>query len=94
MLEVDSSGRDMVVVLPVPIMPVGYTRTLVTNIPDDEKGGVTKGLAPNWLAPAAKQFIVKIPGDLNAAAGTQTFKSTGDEGESGTIVAKWKFTRQ
>jgi hypothetical protein len=93
MLEVDSSGKDMVVALPVPIMPVGYTKTLATNIPDDEKGGVTKGLAPNWLAPAAKQFIVKIAGGLNSAAGTQTFKLTGEEGEGGTVIAKWKFTR-
>ena len=95
LLEVDTSRKDMVVVLPVPLMPLAYTRNLVTNLPDDdEKSGASKGLSPNYLAAAAKQFIVKIPGDLRSVSGTQTIKLTGNEGEGGTVVAKWQFTRQ
>jgi hypothetical protein len=95
MLEVDATRKDMVILLPVPLMPLDYTRTLTANLPDeDRKSGVSKGLAPNYLAKASERFTVSIPAGTNAMSGTRTLKLDGDDGEGGTLAIHWTFTRQ
>ena len=95
MFEVDSTRKDMVIMLPVPLMALDYTRTLTTNLPDDDrKSGVSKGLAPNYLSRASERFTVSIPAGTSSMSGTRTLKLNGDDGEGGTVTINWTFTRQ
>jgi len=94
MLEVASTRKDMVVMLPVPLMALDYSRTLTTNLPDeDRKSGVSKGLTSNYLSKATDKFTVTIPADLRTVSGTRTLKLDGDDGEGGTLTIHWSFTR-
>lgn len=92
MLEVDSYNKDMMVVLPVPLSKATYTRTLVTNIPD-ETGGTSELVMPPWMLKAQKPNPVAIPGDLKTVSGTQTYKVDGQQDAGGTITVNWTFTR-
>jgi hypothetical protein len=92
MIEVDSTGNDMVLQLPMPAAPLPITKTVTTTmIDDDAKGGPT--FASLWPS-NSKPITVKIPGDLKTVSGTQTTTIPGDQSESGTLTVNWKFTRQ
>ncbi|HYJ42191.1 MAG TPA: hypothetical protein VEW08_15465 [Steroidobacteraceae bacterium] len=92
MIEVDSTGRDMVLQLPMPAVPLPITRTVTTTmIDDDAKGGPT--FASLWPS-NSKPVTVAIPGDLKIVSGTQTTTVPGSQSEGGTLTVNWKFTRQ
>lgn len=89
MIEIDSTGRDMVLQLPMPVAPLPITRTVTTTlIDDDTKGGPT--VASLW--PTSKAITVTIPADLKTVSGTQTTTIPGNQAEGGTLVVNWKFT--
>lgn len=90
MLEVDGVGKDIVINLPVPLAPVGYTQTVTTTIPG-QKGGVTKLTGLPWTFHTNKPITVTIPGDLRSLSGTQTYKTEGSGADSGTLTVKWRF---
>jgi hypothetical protein len=92
LLEVDTVNKDMVLMMPVPLLPLAYTQTVTTSIPD-ETGGTTQSVAPLWLA-ATKQITVSIPSSVAKLSGTQTIPVAGDGAEGGTITVTWQFTRQ
>jgi len=90
MLEVDSTGRDMVLQLPMPLMPLPVTRTVTTTMMDDDaKGGPTFA---TLRMPSDKPITVAIPKDLKSLSGTQTITIPGNQAEGGTLVVNWKFT--
>lgn len=92
MLEVDSTGGDMVLSLPMPLAPLPITRTVTTTIIDDDsKGG--PGFAPLWTMPANKPITVKIPKDLAAVSGAQSIVIAGEQAGAGMLTVSWHFTR-
>jgi hypothetical protein len=92
MVEVDSTGHDMVLQLPMPAAPLPITRTVTTTmIDDDAKGGPT--FASLWPS-NGKPITVAIPADLKTVSGTQTTTIPGKQAEGGTLTVNWKFTRQ
>lgn len=91
MIEVDSTGHDMVLQLPMPALPLPITRTVTTTmIDDDTKGGPT--FASLWPS-NSKPITVAIPADLKTVSGTQTTTIPGNQAEGGTLTVNWKFTR-
>jgi len=91
MLEVDSTGRDIVLNLPMPLVPLPVTRTVTTTmIDDDAKGGPT---FVSLGSSANKPITVAIPGDLKTLSGTKTITIPGNQAEGGTLTVTWQFTR-
>jgi hypothetical protein len=87
MLEVDSTGRDMILQLPMPVMPLPVTKTVTTTLIDDDATGGT-GFAPLWTN---KPITVAIPADLKSVSGTQTIAVPGNQSEGGTLTVTWQF---
>jgi hypothetical protein len=91
MVEVDSTGRDMMLTLPMPLAPLPITRAVTTTIIDDDtKGG--PGVAPLWTMPANKPITVAIPAGIKSVSGTKTMAIPGSQAEAGTLTVNWKFT--
>jgi hypothetical protein len=91
-LEVDSTHKDLLAMLPVPLTPLTYTSTITTTIPD-EKSGSSKQVSPPWMTKGSKPDPVAIRGDLETVSGTQTYKVDGMEDAGGTLTVSWTFTR-
>ncbi len=91
MVEVDSTGRDMMLTLPMPLAPLPITKAVTTTIIDDDaKGG--PGVAPLWTMPANKPITVAIPANIKSVSGTKTIAIPGSQAEAGTLTVNWKFT--
>jgi hypothetical protein len=91
MVEVDSTGRDMMLTLPMPLAPLPITKAVTTTIIDDDtKGG--PGVAPLWTMPANKPITVAIPAGIKSVSGTKTIAIPGNQSEAGTLTVNWKFT--
>ncbi len=90
-LEIDSERKEIYIMLPLPLVGVGYTQQVTSDFPD-EKSGTSKGEArfPGMLKP----MTAAITGDLRNASGKQTIKMSGAEGEGGTLTVKWQFALQ
>jgi hypothetical protein len=90
-LEIDSEKKEIYIMLPVPLMGLGYAKQVTSDFPD-EKSGTSQGDArfPGQLKP----MTAAIAGDLRNASGTQTIKLNGAEGEGGTLTVKWQFALQ
>ena len=84
-VEVDSTGKTLTVVLPVPLSLLPYTETVSTNQPD-EKSGTSKQLLrfpPDDLKPVK----VALKGDGRDQSGTENIPVP-----NGTLTVRWKFT--
>jgi hypothetical protein len=84
-VEVDSTGKTLTVVLPVPLFPLPYTETVKTNSPD-KKSGTSQGMLrfpPNDLKP----LKVALKGDGRDQSGTETLPVP-----EGTLTVRWKWT--
>lgn len=92
MLEIDGSGKEILIKLPVPLGALTYTRQVTSDFPD-EKSGTSAGTLPS-MAGQQKTITVPLTGDLRAASGTQSFKVDGAEGEGGTMTVTWQFALQ
>ena len=92
LLEIDTAGKDMVIVLPVPLAPLTYTQTVTTNIPD-ETGSTKQSIAPLMFGGDMQRITVSIPGDAAKLSGTKSIPVKGDAGEGGTLTVNWQFTR-
>jgi hypothetical protein len=92
MFEVDSLKKDIFMTLPIPLAALSYTRDVVSDYPDEERGP-GQGVLTNLLD-KVKPITVVIPADLHSVAGTQTIKLDGQEGEGGTLTVKWQFSMQ
>ena len=92
MLEIDSVGKEIMIKLPVPLMPLSYSRQVTSDFPDEKSGASSGTLAS--MAGQQKTINVPLTGDLRTASGTQSFKMEGAEGEGGTMTVTWQFTLQ
>jgi hypothetical protein len=92
MLEVDSTGRDMMFTLPTPLVPLPINKTVTTTIMDDDATG-GPGFARLSGLPNNKPVTVAIPADLKSLSGTQSFAIKGSQAEAGTLTVNWTFTR-
>ena len=92
MLEVDSTGRDMMFTLPTPLVPLPINKTVTTTIMDDDATG-GPGFARLSGLPNNKPVTVAIPADLKSLSGTQSFAIKGSQSEAGTLTVNWTFTR-
>ena len=90
LLEVDSTGRDMVLNLPMPVVPLPVTKAVTTTIIDDDSTGGA-GFAQLWTN---KPITVAIPADLKSLSGTKTVTIAGNQAEGGTLTVNWQFTRK
>jgi hypothetical protein len=91
-LEVDSSRKDVVLSLPVPLGVAMVTRVLKSTVP-----GETSGTSQVPMSRAAGDFplqTVAIPGGLHNATGTLTARAQGAESEGGTYTVRWRLTVQ
>jgi hypothetical protein len=91
-LEVDSSGKNMLAMLPVPLSTLTYTSTVTTTIPD-ETSGTSQQVSPPWMMKGSKPDPVAIAGDLKTVSGSQTYKIDGHQDAGGTLTVNWTFTR-
>jgi hypothetical protein len=90
LLEVDSAKKEIYVTLPVPLTPISYSRAVVSDYPEEERGA-SEGVLVNLLR-EIKPLTATIPADLHAVSGTQSYKQKGVEGEGGTLTVKWQFS--
>jgi hypothetical protein len=93
MFEVDARKKDIVMTLPMPMMPLTYNREVMSDFPD-EASGSSQGIMQMTLGSAAKPMTVTIPGDLKTLSGTQQVKVDGVEGEGGTVTVRWTLAVQ
>jgi hypothetical protein len=91
-LEFDTVKKDLYITLPTPFLPLGYTRH-VTSDYDNEKNGSSLETLHN-LPGTLQPITVAITGDARKLSGTQTIKSAGKAGESGTLTVSWQFERK
>ncbi len=93
LLEVDSEKKDIVMMLPLPLAPLSFTRTLTTSIPDEKNATSKSDVMPiQWLM-KAQQITVAIPADLRTVTGSKTYPIEGQNEEKGTVTVNWTFTR-
>lgn len=92
LLEVDTVNNDMVIVLPTPLVPLKYTQTVTTNIPD-ETGSTQQSVMPLLLGGDMQRITVSIPSGVANLSGTQAIPVKGEGAEGGTLTVNWKFTR-
>lgn len=93
LLEVDAEKKDMIMMLPMPLAPLTYTRTLTTSIPDEKNEIRDADVMPIQWMMKAQQVSVAIPADLRTASGSKTYAIGGENEEKGTLTVNWTFTR-
>jgi hypothetical protein len=86
MWEVDAQKKDIVMMLPVPMMAGSYDREVKSDFPY-ESSGKSQGLMQMQFD--LKPITIVIPGDLKTLSGTQQIKANGAEGEGGVVNVKW-----
>lgn len=91
MFEVDSTAKNAVIRLPMPLAPLQVEQTVTTTIPD-ETGGKSTVPVPPWMAKAVTPITVPVPTDLASASGTKTLNVAGSYEEGGKLTITWKFT--
>jgi len=90
MAEIDAGGKTLAIVLPVPLSPLPYTKTVKTNSPD-RKSGTFQELVrcpPKDLKPVR----VALKGGGRDESGTEEIKIAGAGGDGGTLTIRWKLT--
>ncbi len=90
MLEVDGTGKELLIKLPIPLGALSFTKQVISNFPD-EASGTSQGTLPP-MAGKQKTITATLPGDLRSASGTETYKVDGAGGEGGTMKVTWQFT--
>lgn len=93
LLEVDAEKKDIVLMLPMPLAPLTFTRTLTTSIPDEKNVTSKSDVMPIQWMMKAQQITAPIPADLRAVSGSKSYPIEGQNEEKGTVTVNWKFTR-
>jgi hypothetical protein len=91
MFEVDAQKKDIVLMLPGPMMPMAYNREIKSDFPSESEEFAGKSQGMVGLSPP-KPLTVTIPGDLKKLAGTEQIKLDGAEGEGGTLTVRWTLS--
>jgi hypothetical protein len=89
-VEVDSAGKTMTVVFPLPLMALPYVQTLKTDDPE-EKSGTSQG-SLRFPSATPKTIRVALKGNGRNESGTEETKVQGAGGEGGTLTVRWKWT--
>ena len=90
-LDVDTLRKDIYIVLPVPLVGLGYTKQVTSNMADEKSGSSAASASlPGKLPPVT----AVIPGALRNVSGTQTIKMNGAAGEGGTLTIKRQIALQ
>jgi len=89
-VEVDSAGKTMTVVFPVPLMALPYVQTLKTDDPE-EKSGTSQG-SLRFPSVTPTTIRVALKGNGRDESGTQETKVQGAGGEGGTLTVRWTWT--
>jgi len=89
MFEVDAQKKDIVMTLPVPMVPLTCNREVKSDFPD-EPSGSSQCMAQ--IGGSNKPLTIAIPGDLKNLSGTEQVKADGAEGEGGTVTIQWTLT--
>ena len=98
-VEVDSGGKTLTLRLPVPLAPLPYTETIVS----DEPAGTYDTPIPK--GPQARQLLfraggkdvqpapvtVALRGDWRSQQGEHVIDVPGDKGQGGKLVVRWRF---
>ncbi len=90
MAEIDAGGKTLAIVLPVPLSPLPYTKTVKSNSPD-RKSGTFQELVrcpPKDLKPVR----VALKGGGRDESGTEEIKIAGAGADGGTLTIRWKLT--
>ena len=93
-LEFDSVKKDLLINLAIPPAQLGYTKTVVTSIIDDDSGGTKQSVAIGIPGNTIGLVTISVPTDVHSLSGTQTLQLKGKVGEGGTLTVKWRFTVQ
>ena len=89
MAEVDAEGKTLTLVLPVPLSPLSYTKTVKSNSPD-RKSGTFQAVVrcpPKDLKPVR----VALKGGGRNESGTEEIPIAGAGGDGGTLTVRWSF---
>lgn len=95
-IEFDAEKQTLLIRLPVPMGPLAYTETVVTDEPQHTKGQRSVELrsnkaldfrAPRELAPRT----VALKGDGKSPSGTFTIDTKGEREERGRLEVRWSF---
>jgi hypothetical protein len=84
--EVDAQKKDIVMMLPVPMMAGSYEREVKSDFPGESSGKSTSLMQMQF---DLKPITIVIPGDLKTLSGTQQIPANGAEGEGGVVNVKW-----
>jgi hypothetical protein len=93
LLEVDAEKKDIVMMLPMPLAPLTFTRTLTTSIPDEKNATSNSDVMPIQWMMKAQQITVSIPADLRTVTGSKSYPIEGENEEKGALTVNWTFTR-
>jgi hypothetical protein len=91
MFEVDAQKKDIVMTLPMPMMPLSYNRVVKSDFPDEASGSSQGYMQMKF---DSKPLTITIPSDLKNLSGAETMKVDGVEGEGGTLTMKWQLVVQ
>ena len=92
MFEVDGSKKEVVLRLPMPLVPLPLEQTVTSNISGD-KIGQSKVTMPPWMSKALTTMTVAIPGDaLRSVSGSKIIDIEGPYEEGGKLTVSWSFT--
>ncbi len=101
-VEVDTAKNTLTVALPVPLLPLSYTETITTDLPERyHETPIPKGPQPNQLANQlslrtsadGKPLTVALKGGWRSQSGEQVVQvKEGEEG--GKLTVRWRFNVQ
>ena len=102
-VELDAGKNTLSVVLPVPIFPLPYTETIITDEPagthdtptpkgPQQKMQSFRVSAEGGVTP--KPFTVALKGGWRSQAGEQVMNLKGELGNAGTLTVRWRFAVQ
>jgi hypothetical protein len=89
MFEVDGLNKDLVVMLPVPVMPLPTETKVSTTIPGDTSAGGKTFAKPFYAN--TKPVTAKLPAQHLAAGGTITIPVPGKFEEGGMLTISWSL---
>lgn len=101
MLEVDSSGKTMILQLPVPMMVLAFDELTISDDPETKNGSEKKHISFPAYKDVTRPITVPLTGSLIGKSGRETVQIKGASnnsrtldptaGEDGELVIRWSF---
>jgi hypothetical protein len=90
MAEVDSDGKTLTIVLPVPLSPLPCSKTVKSNSPGTKSG--TSQTQVRFPPGDLKPVRIVLKGGGRDESGTEEIAIAGARADGGTLTVRWSFT--